>query len=408
MKVNRKILRGMCLFFGLFLLLKVYALPQSVWSRDSKYYEKLANFPLPLQDTIKLKKVLASLLDEKKNDEQALYYGLMAKGHSDFLDTFNSKSNESFHLSIKKAIASADASLIVWTHFNYCKYLYYYRKMDLLTPVLLHTIDLANKMEANKLILPGETYKVFGWIMLTVGDDELALQFLQKALLYTNEDSQEYGAILNAIGNGYLKKGAIDKSAVYFDKTVTAALRINDVVRYAKALGDKALVAEKRGDLIKAVSLLKEDIVLSKNSGADKNYMYASILLSKILLKQGEFTIAKVFLDSAEQVALTKTYYADSLRQIIELKMLIADNQNSQSQQLLHKQLKKIEESLKYTDGSSALHRSKWMIQKAKHELKVNDSNWINGNNSQITGLYVVGFLLLTILVFGLYFKFKK
>lgn len=405
MKNNQNIIRTFFLFGIFFCFGQMFALSNLV---DVKKFEEIVQRTIPLNDTIKLKKTLMALYDSNDTRKKVLYYGLLANGYSGFFDKVNLKSKEAFANSIKIAKESNDASLIVWSKFNYCKYLYYYRKMDMLTPILLETIDQANKMDADKIILTGETYKVFGWIMFTVGDDELALQFLQKALIYTDKNSQDYGAILNAIGNCYLKDGNIEKATDYFDETVTEALRINDVMRYAKALGDKALIAEKNGNLIEAVNLLKEDIVLSKNLGEEKNYMYASILLAKMLLKQEEFIIAKVFLDSAEQVALTKTYYVESLRQILELKLLIVTTQETDEQHLLKEKLKKIEESLLTTDGSSALLRSKWMLQKTKYNLKIKDAPFFRINDSKTIKIYLVGFSFFVLLSIGLYIFYKK
>ena len=189
-----------------------YSQTISVPAQDLRIdFERTIRQEVLSQDTLLVNFFLKPLKQSHSEKVQVLHYGLLANGYGNFFDEMNAKSDENYLLSIQKAKKCEDEALVVWAQFNYCKYLYYYRKMDKLIPLLLETINIANKVNPGQMIFPGETYKTFGWIMMSVDDHDLALEFLKKALRYTSKDSSDYGAILNAIGNCYLNKGNTQK-----------------------------------------------------------------------------------------------------------------------------------------------------------------------------------------------------
>src|SRR5690606_29403235 len=102
-----------------------------------------------------------------------------------------------------------------------------------------------------------------GWIMFTIEDDS-AVDFLKKSMLYMKGTSSESADVLNAIGNCYFRKKDLVNAMHYFDKSEAVALKANDSIRYAKVLGDKALIYNKKGDVDTAVNLLRQDIAYSQ------------------------------------------------------------------------------------------------------------------------------------------------
>ncbi|WP_167365493.1 tetratricopeptide repeat protein [Flavobacterium phragmitis] len=216
------------------------------------------------------------------------------------------------------------------------------------------------------MILPAETFQFFGWIMFTV-EDESALDFLKKSMQYMKKPSSESASVLNAIGNCYFKNKDITNAMHYLDKSEAMALKIGDSVRYAKVLGDKALIYEKKGNINTAVNLLKQDIAYSQKFKIEKNEMYASILLAKIQLKINNKNEAEKILERAGEIAGTKSYYRSSLKEVIELKLMLL-NGNLQKELILRRQLKQLDEYLLKTNGNTVLRRSNWLIQKNKYE----------------------------------------
>ncbi|MBW1654571.1 tetratricopeptide repeat protein [Flavobacterium quisquiliarum] len=318
------------------------------------------------EDTSVVKKRLAFLSRSSDKKNNILYHALLANAYSAFFDRINPKSEHYYLESIQEAKKSKDLSLIIWTQLNYSKYLYFYCQIDKLIPIVLKTMEETNQIDASEMILPAETFQFFGWIMFTV-EDESALIFLKKSMQYMKKPSSESASVLNAIGNCYFKKKDFTNAMHYFDKSKAMALKIGDSIRYAKILGDKALIYEKKGDINTAVNLLKQDVRHSQKFKSEKNEMYASILLAKIQLKLNNKNEAEKILERAGEIASTKSYYRSSLKEVIELKLMLL-NGNIQKELILRRQLKQLDEYLLKTNGNTVLRRSNWLIQKNKYE----------------------------------------
>jgi hypothetical protein len=319
------------------------------------------------KDTLELEKRLSFLKKSSSKKSQILYYALLANGFSSFFDKINNRSEYYYLKSIEESKKLNDPSLMIWTQLNYSKYLYFYCQIDKLIPIVLKTMDESSQIEPSEMILPEETFKFFGWIMSTV-EDNSAITYYKKSMQYMKSPSSESASVLNAIGNCYFKNNDLSNAMHFFDQSETMALKVGDSIRYAKILGDKALVYEKKGDLENAVHFLKQDIFYSQKFNIEKNEMYASILLAKILLKQKNIAQTEKILEKAGQIASSKSYYRSSLKEVIELKLSILNGKNPEKELLLRRQLKQIEEYLLSTNGNIVLQRSYWLIQKKKYE----------------------------------------
>ncbi|WP_163411215.1 tetratricopeptide repeat protein [Flavobacterium ajazii] len=341
------------------------------------------------KDTVALKKRLSFLKKSSSKKSHILYHALLANGFSVFFDKINQRSEHYFLKSIEESKKLNDPSLIIWTQLNYSKYLYFYCQIDKLIPIVLKTMEESSQIDVSEMILPEETFKFFGWIMSTV-EDNSAIGYYKKSMQYMEKPSSESAGVLNAIGNCYLRTNDLSNAMRYFNQSETIALKINDSVRYAKILGDKALVYEKKGNLKDAVRFLKQDIFYSQKFNIDKNEMYASILLAKILLKLKDTFQTEKILERAAKIASSKSYYRSSLKEIIELKLSILNGKNPEKELMLRRQLKQIEEYLLKTNGNTVLQRSYWLIQKEKYE---NDTNKIRLQLEQ--GEKIKGILIL-------------
>ncbi|MCR4033823.1 MULTISPECIES: tetratricopeptide repeat protein [Flavobacterium] len=321
----------------------------------------------PKKDTVQLKKRLNFLKESSNKKYNILYDALLANGYSVFFDKTNPKSEYYYLKSIQEAEKSNDLSLVIWTQLNYSKYLYFYCQINELTPIVLKTMEESNQIDASELILPAETFKFFGWIMMTIGDDS-AVDFLKKSMQYMKDTSSESADVLNAIGNFYFKKKDLLNAMHYFDRSEVVALKMDDSIRYAKILGDKALVYNQKGDVDRAVNLLKQDITYSQKFKIEKNEMYASIQLAKIFLKLNDKKQAEEILETAGKIAGTKAYYRSSLKEIIDLKLTLLNGEDFQKELTLRRQLKQVDEYLLHTNGNTVLRKSNWLIQKKKYE----------------------------------------
>lgn len=359
-------------------------------------------------DSIRLKKFLAPLQQPSCKKYNVLYYALLANGYSNFFDKINSKSDKYFQLSIQKAKDISDASLVIWTQMNYSKYLYHYGDMDKLIPTLLETIENAESINPKNMLLPGETFKIFGWIMTTIDDEDLSVKFLKKSLQYSKTNTPEYASILNAIGTHYLKTNKLSTAMQYLNKTIAVSLQIGDNIRYAKALGGKAVIYEKMGDDKTALQLLQKDIDYSEKYSDEKNAMYASILMAKILLKGQETSKANALLQKAKKIALTKSYYNNFLKDIIELKLKILNGSDPRKELLLRRELKVLDESLLKTDGEDALRKANWFVQKTKYENELKAAKKQNKQEIRTKNIYALIVILAVLLSVFILIIYKK
>jgi hypothetical protein len=359
------------------------------------------------KDTIALKKRLSYLKESSNKKSHILYDALLANGFSAFFDKTNKRSEYYFLKSIEEAKKNNDTALLIWTQLNYSQYLYYYCQIDKLIPIVLVTMEESNKIDPSDMILPQETFKFFGWIMSTVEDDS-AINFYKKSMQYMQKPSSESAGVLNAIGNCYLRNKDLSNAMRYLNESEAVALKIGDSIRYAKILGDKALIYEKKGNLKEASDLLKQDISYSKKFKIDRNEMYASILLAKILLKLKDTAQIEKILDRAGKIASSKSYYRSSLKEVIELKLIILNGKNSEEELILRRQLKVIEEYLLKTDGSTVLQRSYWLIQKKKHEDNTRKIQLQLEQEASMKKIYIIILLLTIVLSFTTYHSLNK
>ncbi|RXM46925.1 tetratricopeptide repeat protein [Flavobacterium sp. YO64] len=302
-----------------------------------------------------------------------------------------------------------EQSIEIWTQLNYVSYLYHYRDFIKMTPLLLKVIDKIEKLPAEKIILPGESFKKIGWIMQTLGDYKEAAYYLDLAKKNAPKKSIEYASITNAIGMNYLHTSDLKKAQYYFLQTAKLAQEIQDQVRYAKALGDLALVKQKQGDFKSAISLVKKDIDISKAEKSYQNTMYAFILLAELYLDDNDFIKADQALKEAQNIIYSKTYFEKSELQIIQLKLRILQHQNKADEELiLRRRMLVLEDSLKNKDGDMAINKVNWMIQKEKFQQNINRTNEQYKNEISIKNVYAVIIILALSLLIFLIINFKK
>jgi hypothetical protein len=358
-------------------------------------------------DTASLKKYLDPL--SKSKEYRSVYEGLLANGYSDFYNTTNSKSNFYYLQSIKSAVVQKDLSLEIWAQLNYISYLYLYRDYTSMTPRLLRVIDKIKKLSDNEIILPGETFKKIGWILQTLEDYPESLYYLNLAKKYTPIKTAEYASIIDNIGINYFRMGNDKAAESYFNKTTVLAKQVHDEIRYAKALGNLALIKEKKGDLQAAISLLKEDIQISENEQSDQNTMYASILLAELYVKNNNLAQAEEILNKAKEIADSKSYFKKSELQIIKLKLDILKQQNKTDNELaLRRRMIVLEDSLKNKDGDIAISNANWVIQKTKFQQNINRTANEVKHESAMKNMYAIVIIMAFISAIFIFLNFKK
>lgn len=403
--------KSYCLFLFLFVLhLQSQNTPIKVPSLENK----IANIEGLLSqtksfdtDSTSLKKYLEPL--SKSKEYRSVYEGLLANGYSEFYNTRNSKSEFYYLRSIKNAVEQKDESVEIWAQLNYISYLYFYRDYMKMTTGLLQIIDKIKKLPANEIILPAETFKKIGWILQTLEDYPESLHYLNLAKKYTPEKTTEYASLIDNIGMCYfhIKNDKVAES--YFNQSASLAKQIDDEVRYAKTLGNLALVHQKRGDLPSAISLLQRDIAISEKNKSNQNTMYASILLAELYVKNKNLNQAEEILKKAAEIANSKSYFKKSELQIIKLKLDILKHQNKTDNELaLRRRMLVLEDSLKSTDGDIVISNANWTIQKAKFKQNIKKTTDQVKREATMKKSYAVVIVIVFISALFLFLNFKK
>lgn len=359
------------------------------------------------RDTTALRNYLQPLNHHPKYE--VIYQGLLANGFSNAHNSLN-KTSDSYYISaIQKAKASKNVSLEIWSKLNYINYLYYYRDYIKLTPFLLQLMEKIEPVAANQIITAAETYKRIGWILYTFGDYNKSLHYLRLAEKTAAKNTSEHASIMNSIGMNYFNIGNHKMASFYLNETAKLSKKIHDDVRYAKALGDLALISQKKGDYKKAIALLKEDIQISEQNKSDQNTMYASILLAEVLVKDKQLEEAFVFLNKAESIAISKSYFKKSELQIIKLKLQILKLQDSTENELnLRRRMIIIEDSLQNEDGDIAIKKANWLIQKAKFQQNIDTAEKAVKYETTLRYFYIIIFMMLFSAVLLVFMYFSK
>ena len=358
-------------------------------------------------DTLALKNYLQPL--QKIKLHSVVYEAFLANGYGDFYKARNNKSDFHYQQSIEKASALNNSALEIWTQFNYTYYLYHNRDYVNMTPPLLKLTSWIEKTDPEELILPGESFKKIGWMMQTLTDYDTALHYLNIAKKYTPKETTEYAAVLDAIGLNYLIIENLTKAESYFNQVALLATQINDRVRYAKALGNLAVVKQKRGNLKEAISLINKDLKISESEKSDQNTLYASILLTDMYVADENWSKAEEILQKAQHIVFLNPYFKREELKIIKLKLAILKHQNKTDGELmLRRRLFTLEDSLKNKDSDMVINNSNWLIQKTKYNQKINQAEDQFKQEVAMKNIYAAIILLVFLLGLVLFKYFKK
>lgn len=358
-------------------------------------------------DTTALKQYLQPL--NKIEKYKIIYEALLANGYSNFYNSVNKTSNNYYLQSIQKAKVSNNISLEIWTELNYINYLYYYRDYIKLTPFLLDLMEKISNLPSDKIITADVTYKKIGWILHSLGDYNKSMEYLKLAEKTALKNTSEYASIINAIGLNYFYLGNYKMALFYLNKTAILSKEIHDEIRFAKAMGDLALISKEKKEYQTAITLLKKDIQISEQYKSDQNTMYASILLSEVLIKNKQLEEAQYFLKKAENIAISKSYFKKSELQVIKLKLELLKFKNSSEDELnLRRRMIVIEDSLQNEDGDLAINKANWIIEKDKYQQNLNEAKKAVKYESTLKNFYIIIFTMLFCMALLLFIYFKK
>lgn len=359
------------------------------------------------KDTLALQKYLQPL--SKTELYLPLHSALLANSYTNFYDRITGRGKILYQTSIKQANTLDYKPLQIWTRLNYVKRLYrhgYYQEMQ---PVLLELMKDVRETKEREIIVPLDTYQTIGWIMQTLSDYQEADYYLKLALKHCEPNTSNHAALLDNYGVNLHKTGYYQDALKQFDLAGTIALKVKDSLRYAKTLGNKAIVYEKQKKYAEAINLLKKDIAISEQLKESKNTMFASIALASIYLKINALAEVETVLNQAAKIAASKPYFRKSELEVIKLKFDLLKKKPDAVQELTaSRRLMVLQDSLKKTDGDEQILQVKWQIQKAKYQQKLSQTNTLYQKEIIKKNIFALLIGLTILMAMWMYFSQKK
>ncbi|KAA5531757.1 tetratricopeptide repeat protein [Paenimyroides baculatum] len=297
---------------------------------------------------------------------------LQAEAYSKNFDNINSESISLYLEALSEAEKINDENLLVYVNTQVGFFYYSYNEYIKAMPFFIKSSNLLDKNTIDNIIQPADVYKKNAYFFGSVNEHQKSIDYLLKALAFTPSNSKLYATFLNNIGSSYYKLGAVENARNYFIKSREVSLENNDKVRYAKTLGDLALIHFDQKEYQKAILLLQQDIEISIQNNADRNTMYAQILLSKVYVETNEFDKAKQTLALANEYVLSKDYLKSHAYEIAQINLSIALKTNDTALELqARRALDVLGADIVTKDGQEAIKLVGWETQKEQFYSKL-------------------------------------
>lgn len=297
---------------------------------------------------------------------------LQAEAYSKNFDNINNESISFYLEALSAAEKINDENLLVYVNTQVGFFYYSYNEYIKAMPFFIKSSNLLDKNTIDNLIQPADVYKKNAYFFGSVNEHQKSIDYLLKALTFTPSNSKLYATFLNNIGSSYYKLGAVENARNYFIKAREVSLENNDKVRYAKTLGDLALIHFDQKEYQKAITLLQQDIEISIKNKADRNTMYAQILLSKVYVETKNFDKAKQTLALANDYVSSKNYLKSYAYEIAQVNLSIALQTNDIALELQSRRaLDELGADIVNKDGKEAIKLIGWETQKEQFNAKL-------------------------------------
>ena len=297
---------------------------------------------------------------------------LQAEAYSKNFDNINHQSVSLYLEALSEAKKINDENLLVYVNTQVGFFYYSYNEYIKAMPFFIKSSNLLDENNIDDLIQPADVYKKNAYFFGSINEHQKSIDYLLKALKFTPSNSESYAAFLNNIGSSYYKMGAVENARNYFMKAKEVSLENNNQVRYAKTLGDLALIHFDQKEYQKAIELLQKDIQISIKNKADRNTMYAQILLSKVYVETKNFDKAKQTLALANDYVSSKNYLKSYAYEIAQVNLSIALQTNDIALELQSRRaLDELGADILNKDGKEAIKLIGWETQKEQFNAKL-------------------------------------
>lgn len=210
-------------------------------------------------------------------------------------------------------------------------------------------------------IQPTDIYRKIGYFYGTIGKYKQAITYLTKALQFTSKDNINYTSLLNAIGNFAIKDNQEALAYPYLIQAKNLAESQGDLLRYAKVLGDLAIIENKKQNWDKAIAYLEEDIALSKKVDDKKNTMFALLSLAQVYWDKNDIENTKKTALEAFSYTQILNYVKGFEYDIMKLLLEVAIAEKDEKRELLYRRkVTMLNEYISETEGQKAIDQINW------------------------------------------------
>lgn len=263
-------------------------------------------------------------------------YALLKDEKGNSLDENTNKILDDIKLNLSKI---DNDELKIWQNTKVGYYYYSHNQYEKSSSYFLKNITLIERADTKMIYDVENILKMNAYFMYTIKEYDLCISYLKEALQYTSQDSENYDSFLNHIGNSYYHLQDYEQSLNYLNQAKDNSLKNQHTVRYAKVIGDIALIYMKQHRYAEAEKFLLEDIELSKKHNELKNLNFAKIRLGKMYIEEKRYAQGKQILLEAKRAFGNDPLMNSFNLEVHQLLLKIAMAQNDASDELYHRRL---------------------------------------------------------------------
>ena len=327
-------------------------------------------------DTIASVDNLNKLLEtaKTKNSPQLeIIHDLLA---ADYYSRISDKVNTKSDLYFKKALATAkriqndELRLIVLIRQGY--YYFVYRELQMAIPYFLQAGELIGQVDYRLVPQFSRHIHQISSFYGYIGNYPGAIKLLQEGLPYCKDGTSLHISMVNSMGVYSEKQQLLGQAVVHFQRALGIAQRNQDSLWMGIIFGNLATIEEHKGNPLKAIRLLKENVRLSVKYNEHLDAMRSMVKLADVLIDVGRWTEADVFLSRSEVYVESKPFFLPIKTQIAKLRSEIANIKGYQADELQYlKQYVHYDDSLRATERYEELQRAYWQWQSDEFQRSI-------------------------------------
>ena len=331
------------------------------------------------KDTTALKNSLNKIFSKakglSKNELEWAHHLLLADGFSIAFDNVNYRSDYYFNKAYSFISEEEDKELWMVTNIRRGYYYYTYREIKDAFPYFLHANDAFETADVKEVPLVANHYSYIANFFNMIGDPKKAIQYLNKAIAFSDPVSRKRIDMLNSIAVFHRKDNNKIEAHNYSLYALDVAKEAKDSVWIGIISGNLSDDEWEKGNKEKAISLVKQNIVLSTKYNELLDAMRANLNLSKMYVDQKQWDLALKALDESFQLMEDKPYFLRYRTEATKVLADIAANTGNKEVELSTlKQFIVLNDSLDKQMDQDLLQKMNWQWEAERYQNAANSA----------------------------------